>query len=175
MPRHVAQNHQLLVVLLAEQRYLRLHDIEQLEDHRGDATEMTGTELAIELILDFGRVDVILLRLWIEIGLRGCKQQVDAGRGEFVAVGHEGAWIAVEVVVRPELKAVHENRGDDCVAVRARIRHQGDVARVQVAHRRHHGDTTTMFQRCAQFGNRRMDLHGYSVSNSFPDRGSCRP
>jgi hypothetical protein len=45
---HVANNHQLLVILLAEQRHVGLGDLEQLHDHRGDAAKMSGTELAVE-------------------------------------------------------------------------------------------------------------------------------
>ena len=74
---HVAQNHQLLVVLLAENSDLRLHNVEQFEHDGGDAAEMAGTEFTFKLVLDSGRVDLILLRLGVKIGLGGSEQDID--------------------------------------------------------------------------------------------------
>jgi hypothetical protein len=43
---------------------------------------MAGAELAVELMLNLGRLDVVLLRLGVEVALGRREQQVDAGRGE---------------------------------------------------------------------------------------------
>ena len=56
------------------------------------------------------------------------------------AVGLERARIAVEVLVRSELQPVDEDARDDGVAVLRAMLHQRQVARVQVAHRRHERD-----------------------------------
>ena len=63
----------MLVILLAEERDLRLNDIEQFENDGGNAAEMTGAEFPIENILDSGWLDNVFLRLWVKIGFGRCK------------------------------------------------------------------------------------------------------
>ena len=82
-----------------------------------------------------------------------------ANRRHLLAVGVEGARVGVEVLLRAELQAVHEEAGYDCVAVRLRLAHEGDVAFMQVAHGGYEGDAAGALQGCAQAGNRVMDLH----------------
>ena len=159
LARHVAQHHQLLIVLFSEQRRLRLNDVEQLENDGRHAAEMAGAELAVELVLNGWWLDVVLLRLGVEIALGGCKKDVDAGRGELLAILLQGARIKVEVVTGSELQAVDENAGDDGVSVGARRGHQRDVAGVQVAHGRDKNDPATLHQRLTQLGDRGVNLH----------------
>ena len=47
--RHAAHDHELLVVLLAEERALRPHEAEEARDHGGDAAEVAGACTALEL------------------------------------------------------------------------------------------------------------------------------
>ena len=68
MAGHVADDHQLLVVLLAENGGLRLNDVEQLEHDSGDAAEVAGAEFAVKDVLDGWRFDHVFLRLRVEIG-----------------------------------------------------------------------------------------------------------
>jgi hypothetical protein len=142
----------LLVVLLSKQGHLRLDDVEEFEDDGCDAAEVAWAEFTIKLPLNLRRIDVVLLRLRVEVSLRGSKQQVDTGRGELVAIGLKRAWIAVEIVSRSELETIHENACHDGVAVSASVGHQGNVAGMQIAHGRHKSDTTALLpDRCAEF------------------------
>ena len=62
--------------------------------------KMAGAELALEdRHLLCGRIDVVALRLRVH-RLVGREQVLDSRGGEFLAVGGEGARIAVEVLAR---------------------------------------------------------------------------
>ena len=137
---HVLDDAQLLVVLLAEHRHLRLHDVEELEHHGADADEEPAAELALDDVAELrGRRDLVALRDGIHLLLAGREDDFDALALELRAVVGEGARILVEVLGRGELQAVHEDRGDGAVAVPLRDAHEREVALVQVAHRRHAG------------------------------------
>ena len=79
----------------------------------------------------------ILLRLRIEFFLVGCEQHVDPFLGELVAVILEGAGITLEVFVRAELQAVHEDARDHRIAVALGQPDQRQMALVQITHGRH--------------------------------------
>ena len=113
---------------------------------------MAGAEFAVEDVLDGRRFDRVFLRLRVEIGLGRREQDVDAGGCQLVAVGLEGARVFVEILVRAELQAIDEDRGDHGVAVGARLFHQADVTGVQVAHGRHENDAAASLERRAQVG-----------------------
>ncbi len=137
LARHVTHDHQLLIILLAEHGHARLHAGEQLGHDRAHAAEEAGAEFAFQRIAErVGRLDAVFLRLRVQVLLGRREQHVDAFLFQLVDVGLEGARILVEVFVRAELQAVHENGGDDRVAMLARQAHQRQVAFVQVAHRR---------------------------------------
>jgi hypothetical protein len=134
---------------LPKERDLRLDDIEQLEDDGGDAAEMTGAEFAIENILDSRRLDDVFLRLRVKIGFGRCKQHIDAGGSQLVAIGLEGARIFVEILVRAELQAIDENAERPPCRRGPGLLHQADVAGVQVAHRRDENDAAAPLERRA--------------------------
>ena len=56
---------------------LRLHNVEEFEDNGGNATEMAGTEFAFKLVLDVRGIDLIALRLGVEIVFARCKQHIN--------------------------------------------------------------------------------------------------
>ena len=75
----------------------------------------------------------------VEIALARREDDVAARGLQLGAIGLPGAGVAVEVLVREELQAVHKNAGDQHVAQRPGLAHQGDVAVVQIAHGGHEG------------------------------------
>jgi hypothetical protein len=85
------------------------------------------------------RIDAEFLRLRIQVFFGRREQHVHAFLFQLVDVGLEGARILVEILVRAELQAVDEDRGDHRVAVLARQAHQRQVALVQIAHGRDEG------------------------------------
>lgn len=112
---------------------------------------MAGTEFAFEQVLDLGRIDLVLLRLGVEVGFGWREEHGNAGFAQLRAVGLEGAGVLVEVLVRPELQTVDEDAGDDRVAMGLRLPHQGNVPLVQVAHGRDEDDAAAVLQRGACF------------------------
>ena len=98
---------------------VRLHTVEQFEDDSGDAAKMAGTKFAFEQILDFWRIDRVLLWLGVEIILSWRKQDIDAGGNQLVAIRLEGARVFVEIVGGGKLQAIDKNAGNHRVAVGA--------------------------------------------------------
>ena len=64
-PHHVPNHDQLLVVLLAENRQVRLHAVEKLEDDGSDAMEEARPEAALEFVRQRARLDQEALRLGV--------------------------------------------------------------------------------------------------------------
>lgn len=161
---HALDDAQLLVVLLAEHRGLRLHDVEELQHHRAHAVEEPAPELALEDVAELGRRrDLVALRNRVHLALVGREHDVDARALELRAVGGEGARVGVEVLVRGELQPVHEDRRHRAVAVTLRDAHEPEVALVQVAHGRHAGHRAPA-QRAAELGDGGDDLHWNACS-----------
>ena len=137
---HAADDLELLAVLLAEHRDVRLHEVEELEDDRAHAVEEPGPRRALELLGERRRLDAIDLRRRIHLLFLRIEEHVDAFALEPRAVGLQRPRIAVEVLVRAELQPIDEDAGDDGVAVLAGDPAQRQVAVVQVAHRRDERD-----------------------------------
>jgi len=158
------QHHQLLVVLLAEQRDVGLHDVQQLQHHGGDAAEVAGTELALE-DGDLGRrrIDVIALRLRVHLRLVRREQVGNTGGLELLAVGRERARVAVEVLAGAELQPIDEDAGDHAIGLLAGLAHQRDMALVQVTHGGDEGDLAGAGAGGAQAFDGVMDLHAETV------------
>ena len=138
---HALQDHQLLIILFAEQGRVGLHDIEQLHHYGGDAAKMTGAELAFQdrnLLL--GRVDMVGLRKRVHLAFVGSKEVAHAGGDQFFAVGFKRTRIAIEVLARPELQPVYENRRDDRIGMLGGLLHECDMTLVQIAHGGHEGN-----------------------------------
>src|SRR5439155_7343595 len=57
-----------------------------------------------------------------------------------LAVGLHGPWVLIEILVRPELRRIDEDRDDDKVALGAGGLDQLGVAFVEGTHRRHKAD-----------------------------------
>jgi len=75
---------------------------------------------------------------WTAVG--GLDNEVGAAAGALDQVVVEVARVAVQVLVRPELRGVDEDGDDDIIVFGAGAFDEGGVAGVQRAHRRHEAD-----------------------------------
>src|SRR5581483_5201609 len=166
LPGHLAHQHELLEVLLAEHRRHRLHRVEELEHDGGDTVEESRAELSLELVGEARRLDEEGLRLRIEHALVRREEQLHARLLEERAVALEGPRIALEVLARRELQAVHEDAHRDRAAVPSREPREREVALVQVPHRRHEGHRAGGGDRGAQRGDVAYDAHQPRLKNS---------
>ena len=140
---HVAQHHQLLVVLLAKQGDVGLDDLKELHDDRRDAAEVTGSKLTFE---DFhllgGRLDVVGLGCRVHLALVRCKEDRNAGILELGSVVGKRARVALEIFRRAELQTVDEDGSGNLRAMLVGGTDQGYVPFVEIAHGRDEGHAT---------------------------------
>ena len=114
------------------------HDhVEQLQHHRGDAAEVPRAERAVEDVLHLGGLDHEGLRLGVDLLFVRREHDVHASAPQLVAVGLEGARIALEILLRPELQAVDENAHHRTRGLGLGDAYQVDVPFVQIAHGGH--------------------------------------
>jgi hypothetical protein len=140
--RGAPDDQELLVVLLAEHRDVRLHDVEQLRDDRSDAHEVTGPERAAQDVLEHRHMDARgrLLSARIDVGDFGREQQIDVQRIQHTPVVSGRARVSGEILVRTELQRIDEDADDHALRQLRRTADETAVAGVQVAHRRHERD-----------------------------------
>ncbi len=157
---HVADHHQLLVVLLAEQCGARLRQRQQLQHHSAHADEEAGAEVAFQDVCQLGRrVHLEALGLGIHLGLFGGKDQVATGGFQLLAVGIQRARIGVKVFVRCKLQAVHKDGGHGHIAQRLGLAHQRQMPCMQVAHGGDDGGVAVGVEFLAQLGDGVDDFH----------------
>ncbi len=137
-----ADDRQLLVVLLAEDRDVRLHEVQQLHDDRGDALEVPRTESATEDVRQLRHVHDRAAGRALRIHLvdRRQEQHVRAELGQQRGIIVRSARVRGKILVRAELQRIHEHACDHAPAVVVRRTDQARVSRVQVAHGRHERD-----------------------------------
>jgi hypothetical protein len=177
LAHHLADHHQLLVVLAPEHGAARAaaeHAGKELHHHRAHAHEEPGTEVPLEDVGDL-RIGVHLegLRLGVQVVLARREQHVAAGGLQLGAVGVPGARVAVEVLVRQELQPVHEDAGDGDVAQPRGLAHEREVAVVQVAHGGHEGGAPAPGKGGAQVGDGMGDVHGVERKGKKGDYQAC--
>src|SRR5206468_3904364 len=96
--------------------------------------------IAAEHLGEPAHLDVRVESGWVDLLVRRSEQQVDALRLEQLRVAALIAGVCIEVLFRPELLRVHEQRDDHDVAVAARAPNQGEVALVKRSHRGYEAD-----------------------------------
>ena len=142
---HIADHHQLLVVLFAEQGGTRLGDCQQLHDHRTHPDEKAGAEVAFQNICQLSRrVHLECLRLRVKLALFGGKHNIATRSFQVLAICFQGPGVGVEILVRCKLQPVHKDGGNRHVAQRLGLAHQGQVPGMQVAHGGHDGWVTVL-------------------------------
>ncbi len=130
---------ELLEVLDAEHRLVRLHDIEQLADDGGDAGEMARARRTGQDIRHGGHRHrgLLLHAVRVDLEIARTEQGVGCDILELAHVGIECARIQGVVFVLAELQRVDEDAHHHPIATRCGQPDQLQVPLVQVAERRH--------------------------------------
>ena len=172
---HPFDHRQLLGVLAPEHRHVRLNCGEQLRDHGGDTTEVTGPVSTFERFGQHARLDMGVEPTRVHRGRSGCVHRVDTDGGALLEVGVDGARIALEVGCDVELQWVDEDRHDDGIGMVPGLVDQCQVAGVQRAHRGHEPDPSTSDALALAPGPHRSrggdDVHGGAVAAA--QRNEC--
>ena len=143
---------ELLIVLLAEHRHVRRGLQQELGHNRGHAVEMIGSGRAAEILGEarqahFGgearRVHFLAARGIEEMG-GGCR--------ELLPVGRLVAGVAREILARPKLDGIEENRDHHARGVALGDVGQREMARMQRAHGGHERDGFARFAPCGNAG-----------------------
>ena len=138
--RHLADDHDLLGVLLAEVRMLGADQSEQDRHDRGDAIEVTGPGRALERLRDGPDRDGRIEAGRVDLLDAGCEDQVHALRLADRQVAGLVARVLVEVRPDVELARIHEDRDDGRGIRGAGLGDQRAVAVMEPAHGRHETD-----------------------------------
>ena len=128
----------------------RPDDREQLGDHRRDPVEVAGAARTAEAVGEPPDVDGGSRFLGVHLVHRGREEQVDAFgrcRGRIASLVTR---VAGEILVRAELRRVHEERDDDEIALAAAARMERPVTRVERAHGRHQPDRLVRSPRASE-------------------------
>ena len=132
---HLADQHELLVVLLAEEGLIRAHDLQQLQHHREHAGEMCWADGTFEFATEWTRVNGGARTVGIHHGRSGGEHHFDALIGKQLHVSVEGARVGIEVLTGAELQRVDEDRHHDHRSGHPLGgAHQGQVPVVQRTH-----------------------------------------
>ena len=141
---HLANERQLLVILLAKAGHIRLYQIEQLGDDGTDTTEVTRTQRPLQQIGETRHLDEGLARQPLRIhDLRGRgEHHIDTGRFQRSAILLQSARVVGEILGLVELHRVDEDADHHLLGVAVRLLHQRQVALMQIAHGGHECDGT---------------------------------
>jgi hypothetical protein len=178
---HPADDRELLGVLLAEVGGRRAARVEQL-GHDGDhAAEVAGADRPLQPVGQGSGVDRHAGRaVRVHRGGVGGEHQVDALGLRQREVPVEVAGIRLEVLPRPELQRVHEQRHGHDVLIRPGPPHQREVALVEEPHRGNEPDgpacRARLVARREELAGRRDHVHRASTSSISRARpSSSRP
>ena len=115
---HVTNDHQLLVILLAENGNGRIDAGKEFQQYGRHAVEKAGTGFAFQNVGQFlWRLDTEFLRYGIHVFFSRGEKNVHPFFFQFFDVCLECTGIGVEIFVRAELQAVDEDGCDDRIAV----------------------------------------------------------
>ena len=138
----MTNNELLLIVFLAEDGHVGLHQSKQARDDTRHAVEMARTRCAAEILCQAGhrhngrlfdseRIDSVVVR---------CEQYIGADFFQAPGVTFHRAWILVNVLFFAKLRWIDVHGHDHALGVFAREVNKAQVTVVQVAHRRHQCD-----------------------------------
>jgi hypothetical protein len=124
---------------------------------------VSGAELAFELVLDLGRIDLVLLRFRVEVGLGRREEDVDAGFARSCAQSSAKVrGYLSKSSFGPNCRRLTKMLATTVSPCARASSHQRDVAGVQVAHGRDEDDAAAVSQGGTQIGDGGVDLHGFS-------------
>src|SRR5688500_4272705 len=157
---HTANYGELLRVFLTKVDASRLHNVEKLEHHSGNAAEMAGTEMPAEVLGDRARLDKDALWLGIHYGGGWSEQEVRAVGLTEGGIDSDVAWVSLEVAGAIELNGVHEQADHKDLVLTARPVQKRSMARVERAHGGNQADFFVRPKRRPHFGYRVENAHG---------------
>jgi hypothetical protein len=139
---HLADDGQLLEVFFAEDRVLRLHQVEELAHHGGDAVEVPRPAAPAERVGEVGHPDHRVRGEAFRVHLVAVRREqvLHALGEELFAISRERPRIGVEILAGAELQRIDENADDDHIGKLASAADEFEVARMEIAHRGHEGD-----------------------------------
>ena len=168
---------------------MRLHDVEELRDHRAHAAEVPRARGAAQRVGERLHDHEGVVGRGVHVVHFRVEDDVDAVALADARIAFEIARVGLVVLARPELDGVDEYRDDDSVARRAGGVHEALVALVQRPHGGHKPDGEPLGLPGGRPGlhvrNGANDLHG-RPPRGFPARpqerrrcarrrGTCRP
>ncbi|MNC85149.1 hypothetical protein D3C83_07330 [compost metagenome] len=121
---------------------------------------------ALQDVLKIGGLDHESLALGVDLLLVRNEQHVHARRLQARAVGVERSGVAVEILARAELQAVHEYAHHGAGRARLGDVDQLDVAVVQVAHGGHEHVVGLALQALPERGSRMNNVHRIRTGDS---------
>jgi hypothetical protein len=150
---------------LPEIQRVRLGEIQELENDGGDAPEMLRPDLPFPDFGEGARGDRRRESGRIEASQAGKEQPVAARVPAKAHIAHLVAWVALEVLLRPELERVHEHGDGDPVVLLARAADQREMTFMEGAHRRDEAHGHAALARAAgeraELGAAGYDPHGF--------------
>ena len=167
VPHHLADDGQLLRILLAEERLVGSHDVEQLGDDGTHTPEVDGAGLAAQLLGHVGQDLHISGRTGgIHLLHGGVEDHSAAVLLQQGAVPVKVAGIGFQILVGAKLGGVDKVGGHHAVTLAHGLVHQTGVALVQVSHGGHQANGQALFlpggHLCADLGNGSCNDHGSS-------------
>ena len=137
---HLADQRELLVILLAEERVASSREREQLRHHREHAREVCRAGRALQHLTQRARLDRRARAVGVHRLSRRREHSLDALRFQLLYVLGERTRVGVQVLARRELQRVDEDAHHHRVAQRLCLLDQSEVALMQRPHRRHQGN-----------------------------------
>ncbi|MNE16286.1 hypothetical protein D3C80_1092270 [compost metagenome] len=114
----MANDDELLKILLAKISSVRADNVEKLADNCCDACKMAGARLTFHLVAKCRHVHHGLHRARIHIRHRRCKKEIHICMAQQICVTFEITRILVEIFIGAELQRIDENRNDRDVIFR---------------------------------------------------------
>ncbi len=144
VPHEPANDHQLLIILLAENGEVGLNLIEQFGHDQSDAAEHLRSEITFQPQGGAGHGDAGGEAVGIHFSSRRGEHQVTPGAGQQARVFFLLARVFVQVFMGGELRRIDEVGDDDAIGATGGLTHQGQMAFVQGAHGGNHADAETL-------------------------------
>src|SRR5439155_20364166 len=148
--------------------YGRQHNVEQLQPSGRYLPEVARSRCPLEDLAELADLHRRLESRRIDLLGAGREEQVDAGLLREVRVAVEAAWVALEVLSRPELRGVDEEAGNRHVALGGAAPKERQVPFMEGPHGWHQTDAHRLLARCHEhFADARHaadQLHGRVAS-----------
>ena len=137
---HLADNGNLLEVLLSEVCTVGLHEAEQLAHNLRHPVEMAGTVRTLHHLSHRAKVELAVVGLWINLLYRRHKHHVASGSLQKRAVALLCAWICSQILLVVELCRVDENAHHNNIVLLAGTVDKRLVSSMQRTHGRNQTD-----------------------------------